>query len=204
VSSARVREGVIVASATLSSLQRRKPTKAEDSMVADAATVRFTAQPAESLRASRFINRRLRLLMQLPPVILFITGLAITPFLGWPEAIPYVLTLWAIGLLLVGFDLVLPILSQRRIAQRYPQLFDTETVVTVDDAGLQLTRSATSVVRGWAGITDYIENCEFIVIRDGHLAVAVIPKRSFPDAHDRQAFVAVLHRHLPAPQARLP
>jgi hypothetical protein len=171
-------------------------------MVAEAATVRFTAHPAESLRASQFINRRLRLLMRLPPVILFITGLAIAPLLGWPEAIPYVLILWAISLLFLGFDLVLPILSRRQVARRYPQLFDTETVVTIDDAGLHTTQSATSVVRGWAGITDYIENREFIVIRDGHLVVAVIPKRSFPDAHDQQGFVTVLSRHLPAPEAK--
>jgi hypothetical protein len=88
------------------------------------------------------------------------------------------------------------------VARRYPQLFDAETVVTIDDAGLHTTRSMTSVVRGWPGITHYIENREFIVIRDGHLAVAVIPKRSFPDAHVQQAFVAVLGRPLPAPEAK--
>ena len=168
-------------------------------MVVEAATVRFTAQPAESFRASRLMHRQLRLLMRLPSLIVFVLGLILIPLLGWPAAVPYVFILWSMGLFLLGLDLVLPVVSRRQVARRYPQFFGTETVVTVDDDGVHHTRGATSVVRGWAGITDYIENREFIVLREGQRAVAVIPKRAFRDERDQQAFVTVVTRHLPAP-----
>ena len=168
-------------------------------MVVEAATVRFTPQPDESSRASRLMHPRLWLLIRLPPLIAFLLGLILIPLLGWSEAVPYVLFLWAMGLLLLGFDLLVPIISRRQVVRRNPQLFDTETVITVDGDGLHHTRGAGSGVRGWSGITDYIENDEFIVLRDGHLAVAVVPKRAFRDAQDQHAFVSVVVRHLPAP-----
>ncbi len=165
-------------------------------MADEAATVRYTSQPAESLRASRLINRRAYRLMSVFPAILAITGLAVLPFLGWPAGAPEALTLWTIAVLMFGLASMLPAITRRRLVRNYPELFDEETVITIDGTGLHARKGAARSDRDWVGITDYIENHEFIVIRRGRLPIAIIPKRAFREPADQALFVAVLRAHL--------
>jgi hypothetical protein len=45
-------------------------------------------------------------------------------------------------------------------------------------------------------MTDYIENDEFILVRQGRLAVAVVPKRAFESTADLEEFRSLLRSHL--------
>jgi hypothetical protein len=163
-----------------------------------ARTVRYTMEAGEAVRAGRLVNRQLFRLMAVVPVIPFGVGLVVLLTLGWPDGAVFVIAIWAMALLLAGLDLAMPAISARQAARRYPDLFVGETVVSLDGAGLHARKGETEGHRGWSAMTDFIENAEFVVIRQGQRAVAVIPKRAFVDAADVDSFLTVLRRHLVA------
>jgi hypothetical protein len=134
--------------------------------------------------------------MLVGPAILLVCGLLIGVFSGWADAAPFLI----VSLALFGFFAVTPALSTWRIRRRYPDVFNEETVLTIDDVGLHATKGAAVFQFGWAGITDSIENDEFIVIRRGRRLVAVVPKRAFSDAAEQEAFRSILRRNI-APEA---
>jgi hypothetical protein len=144
------------------------------------------------------INRHIFRLMAIVPIILFLGGLVMLLTVTWPDGAGIGVSLWAIALLLVGIHLATPAITARRIARRYPEQFVGETVVTLDDAGLHATKGEIEARRAWSTMTDFVEDSEFIVIRQGKLAVAVIPKRAFVDDAARTSFVVALRHHLPA------
>jgi len=165
-------------------------------VVGTGTTVTFKARPDEAVRASRLANRGLYRLMAITPIILFVTGLLVLALLGWDEASILVISVWAGALLLLVLDLSIPSISSRQVARRYPERFAIETVLAFDDTGMHAHAGATQVDRGWEAMTDYIENDEFILVRQGRLAVAVVPKRAFESTADLEEFRSLLRSHL--------
>ena len=146
------------------------------------ATVRYTLAADEAVRAGRMINRHIFRLMAIAPMILFLCGLVALLTITWPDGVGIGVSLWTIALLLVGIHLATPTITARRIARRYPEQFVGETVVTLDGTGLHATKGDIEGRRGWSAMTDFIEDAEFIVVRQGKRAVAVVPKRAFVNA----------------------
>lgn len=168
----------------------------------DEPTVRYTLAADEAVRAGRLVNRQVFRLMAIAPVILFACGFVVLLTLGWSDGLVFTVAIWAVAVFLAGFYLAMPAISARQAGRRYPDLFVGETVVTLNDAGLHASKGEIDANRGWSAMTDFIENAEFIVVRQGVRAVAVIPKRAFVDAADQDSFVAALRRHLAAPSER--
>jgi YcxB-like protein len=155
-------------------------------------TIRFVFEAGEAVRSARFVNRRIYRLMLVAPAVLLVGGLVVGVLVGWADAaLPIV-----VALCLFGFSAVTPALSTWQVRRRYPDVFNEETVLTIDGVGLHATKGAAASQVGWAGITDSIENDEFIVIRRGRRPVAIVPKRAFSDAAEQEAFRSILTSHV--------
>lgn len=168
-----------------------------DPEVVSAVTVRFTVQPAEAIRARRVLHARLWRAVAVYPVVLLVMSLAIIPLIGWPSAAVAVIPMWIMALLVIALAYLDPSIWAWIIRRHYPEPFRDETVITVDAAGIHTTQGTTSVDSTWAGLSDWVEDREFIGLRRGRMLVAVVPKRAFANEAERDAFVAVLRAHLP-------
>lgn len=167
-------------------------------MVHGHATVTFTTSVAEVRRGAQAASTRRRtdhrreaiwlLILVAGLVANFLTdatlGIIVSAGVGVLVAASVIWWVWA----RLAYD--------RRLGE-HREHFARPLTVTVDQAGLHLSRGSASTMNAWEGLTEYLDRDGFLVVRDGPDTVAVIPKRAFGGVEARDAFIAVLRAHLP-------
>ena len=165
-------------------------------MADEAATVTFKITAAEMVSGQRTMSRPTNRWVVVV-IVLGLGGGLLSTALGPSIADSLYIVAGTVLVLALGMLLGLPLVMRRQLARRYPQVFAEETMVSIDDAGLRTTRGPATTDIAWDGLTDYVERDGLLVIREGHLPVAIIPTRAFRDPDERRAFMAVLASHLP-------
>lgn len=167
-------------------------------MVDGHATVTFTTSVAEVRRGAQAAwakppaDRRVAAISVLMLIAALSAGFLTDPTLG------IILSSGAVLLAIawVGAWVWARLAYDRKLG-RHREHFARPTTVTVDEAGMHLARGSATTTHAWEGLTEYLDRQGFLVVRDGPDVVAVIPKRAFDGVEACDAFVAVLHAHLP-------
>jgi hypothetical protein len=162
------------------------------------ATVTFTTSVSEVRRGAQAAwakppaNRRVAAISGLMLIAALIAGFLTDPTLGIILSAGVVL----LAMASVGAWLWARLAYDRKLG-RHREHFARPMTVTVDEAGIHSVRGSATTTNAWDGLTEYLDREGFLVVRDGPDVVAVIPKRAFDGVEACDAFVAVLHAHLP-------